>query len=446
MAITSKWAGRKAGKAAATASKGTTTRTGRGQTQSARDAYRSAVKNAAAGARRKGANKMPDWRLRMDMSWYPRADPGETKRKDDLTEAEYGPKALKIIQQPSLRDPDELVPAFKVHTCWVDGRKVFSNSWNGERPEPDAPFPDLLDLAYKYAMEAGDEETASKFYSRPSYVVKAVLLDPVHLVEVTKGQRTYTNYVQCDGEDHAGNSACHLCQDKVPVQNGRVVFWELNESQWESLRQDVENAGDICANCGEGKIIIEQFCCAGCDVILFDNGEDAEKEFNFTDKDEATFLTEPYECPECGHTDLLEPALSCIRQKGYGPNKRWVPGCDTPTLLDDPWEQVIVIEAEKSGRSTDIKVVAMEPLEENWREGLNFSEQRYEMPTERFYGFEDMKAQYNALKKYLPPESQLPVPLEELQKILEADWAEYKRELAEGAYDAVDEDEVEEEE
>lgn len=308
------------------------------------------------------------------------------------------------LRWSDFRKVDGLITRVRVHpklngdlfheyqSCWVNGKTIISNAWNGERP-----LPCLLYDKYEKAYEDGGYELAKNFRSSPKFAMSVVVLQ--HFYEVPKevNGRTYYNY------QRVPNPGPHGVVDTPQYANcnkvfGRVKYFDFYSSQKEEFEKQLMAVATNCVNCKQGTVSAVAFSCGSCGNVFGDLRETS------IPADELEFLKSGklLECESCGERGAPEIEYQCSEFRGYdGSRPVYEKGCDNPTKIDLTKPFDLVVKTGKIGGkwAYEIKDISqvqaideLEAFQENPKVSTNSP-----MDFDRFLSRIDLESQAKAL-------------------------------------------------
>lgn len=269
-----------------------------------------------------GSDEPPAWLVNNQMRW------SDFRKEEGLTtRIRVFPKANGDIFH-------------EYQSCWVNGRTIISNAWNGERP-----LPCLLFDKYSKAYEDGGYEMAKNFRSSTKYAMSTVLLHWFYEQPKEVNGRTYYNYhrVPAPGPHGASENPQYANCDKT---FGRVKYFDFYTGQKDDFEKQLRDVSTTCLNCKEGIVTEVAFSCEGCGNVFGDLRETriphSELEFLRSGKTLA--------CEECGHTAPPKIEYQCSEFKGYdGATPVYEKGCDNPIKVDLTQPFDLVVKTSKIG-------------------------------------------------------------------------------------------------
>lgn len=302
-----------------------------------------------ARQRGKGGNSSAPWKVRRDGRWQPVQDPGEKNRPADRHWIDFEPVTLRFRRQANGE------PFFHYMAAWVKvkGQNHFciSNAHNGARED----YPCLL--LYKLGMQGAADGQRSPYEAGEYYGVEVELLEGFHRIEQKNGEYVNIYWERCAGKNAQEQSLCEYCDEGDVPLFGRTVHWSMYPTQKKILERALEKISDTCATCREGTLSVYRYECPSCGACYGDHKLAAEDpNYNVSREDEELYREQEVTCGNCQTTAKAKLVYECLKQKGMGPNKRWVQGCGEGLMLD-PWDCVITLKTEQNGRSPSFTVV-----------------------------------------------------------------------------------------
>ena len=206
---------------------------------------------------------------------------------------------------------------------WVtnpEGKKrlVMSNSWDGQRP-----VPCVLD----YYCQKEENEMYWAGEQSEKYAISVLVLEDFYKISNTsRNGYEYFTYEKVPSPDRLGRIAHKPGYESHEIVHGRLLWWDLWDSQRKALMEKLEEASEKCANCGEGEISVYGYFCSNCNNPFADY-----RETEPVPEEEEQLRSMKVECEECGHYGMAEKMLECVVGEGYGSSKTYRAGCDNPT-------------------------------------------------------------------------------------------------------------------
>ena len=344
-------------------------------------AYQAKTKDNQAAVRKRANERKgerPMWALRKELRFWPRWDPvGEDSTGKRIprdlsryTNADYEPFRFMVRRRPLTNLPwAEYYNASVQIPNRAYRTDIISNSRNGEL----TGVPCALWLRYQQ-IEEEDEEAAKQFLAGVNYAFEVTILEPFHITEVKKDQRTYENWNRCDGVDRKGKSLCKLCDDGGETIFGRKVVWTMWGKQLKQLQNGLDKFYETCHNeeCSSNVRPTAWYCAnEDCEHLFGEEGNEEEgiEDLPFSEADTKEWLNHPVKCPKCKKTAMLAADLLCEKEIGHGSRRKTVEGCDTPVMAA-PWDCVIEVRPVKNGKSNNLEVLSVEYIEAKDREVL----------------------------------------------------------------------------
>ena len=317
-------------------------------------------------------------------------------------------------------------PWYKYRSKWVTTpkgkRQIISNSWNGERD-----VPCVLDY---YCQKEENEAYWANEQSEKFAISVLVLEDFYKISNTSKNGFEYFTYERVPAPDRHGRISHKPGYEEHDVVNGRLLWWDLWDSQRKALLDKLKAVSDQCAGCGKGEISTYAYACVDCGNEFANHREesiDAEAE--------EQLRTMKVECEECEKYAKAKQLIECVHAEGVGSRKQYVEGCGSPTQSD--WASCdVIVKSVTVGNRVAFEIVGFETSDEE----RDFPDwMTSPMDFDYFLGRQDLQEQADSMCKDNPfPEG----AQGDLEKFFESPRDEEDNDSSPVDDDDVDDDDV----